>query len=63
MHCQPGFFPNVTPPYKLSTYDSGGAIGLFHILKWTVDVGVDFSNTYWLAVQCSVGGAACSGGG
>jgi len=42
-------FAQVTPPKKLSTYEFKKDICLFHILKWTVSVGVGLNKTNgWL---------------
>jgi len=42
LHCQPDCLAQVDPPQKLSPYDFREPIRLFHIVKWTESVGVDF---------------------
>ena len=37
-------------PRNCQLYECRQTIGLFHIIKWTVSVGVDLSKKYWLAV-------------
>ena len=49
-----GFVAEVTPLQKLSTYQCRETVGLCHILKWSVYVGVDLSKTNWLAVKCVI---------